>query len=363
MRKGIDVSKHNGTLDWEKIKADGIEFAVIRIGHGNDVELQDDSQANFNMDECERLGIPYDVYIYSYALNESDAESEVKHMLRMIKGRKPHNIWYDMEDADGYKAKNNIPLNAANAELYTRICATFTTEIQLAGYKNVGIYASKSVLEDIIGKEYLEHGDIKVWVAQWNKECTYQGRYDMWQYTSDGIVNGSSARTDMNYYYGSFDDTESGDDTVKDLTSQSVSTKYSIGQHVVFSTCYKSSTDGVASAISAKNMSKNHGLITKIIPGRNNPYLIDDGLCWCNDSDIREVVTETTQAATTKYKIGQKVRVSSYYASSTEKDTSKAVIKNATGTITKVIAGARNPYLLDNGAIGWCNDGDIREVL
>lgn len=70
-----------------------------------------------------------------------------------------------------------------------------------------------------------------------------------------------------------------------------------------------------------------------------------------------------TTAAATKYKVGQKVRVSSYYASSTEVDSNKAVLRNANGTITKVIAGARNPYLLDNGAIGWCNDGDIREVL
>lgn len=63
---------------------------------------------------------------------------------------------------------------------------------------------------------------------------------------------------------------------------------------------------------------------------------------------------------TTKYSIGQKVRVSSYYASATETDLKKAVIKNAVGTITRIIPDAHNPYLLNNGKIGWCNDGDIR---
>lgn len=282
MVKGIDVSKHNGNVDWEKIKADGIEFAIIRIGWGNDSTEQDDPTANRNMDECERLGIPYGVYIYSYALNENDAVSEANHTLRMIKNRNVQvGIWFDMEDADGYKAKNNIPLNVANSELYTKICATFTTEIQSAGYKNVGIYASKSVLEDIIGKEYLKHGDVKVWVAQWSEKCTYSGKYDMWQYTSDGAVAGSSARTDMNYYYGKI-----GKQTNNDISTQST-TAYAIGQHVIFSTCYKSSTDDISKHIPATNMARNHGIITNIVTGAKNPYLLDDGLCWVNDGDIR----------------------------------------------------------------------------
>lgn len=204
--KGIDVSKHNGTLDWNRIKASGIEFAIIRVGHGNDIPSQDDAQAIRNMNECERLGIPYGVYLYSYALDVKEAESEAKHMLRMINGRKPKiGIWFDMEDADNYKSNHGLPLNAANSRIYTNICAAFTTAIQAAGYRNVGIYASKSVFDTIIGKEYLQYGSIKVWVAQWADTCTYTGNYDMWQYTSNGMVDGSSARTDMNYYYGSLE--------------------------------------------------------------------------------------------------------------------------------------------------------------
>ena len=70
--------------------------------------------------------------------------------------------------------------------------------------------------------------------------------------------------------------------------------------------------------------------------------------------------SSSTTTNETKYKVGQKVNVSSYYKSSTETNPSKAVIKNAVGTITKIVQNAHNPYLLDNGNIGWCNDGDIR---
>lgn len=74
-------------------------------------------------------------------------------------------------------------------------------------------------------------------------------------------------------------------------------------------------------------------------------------------------VPEKQNSSGTKYAVGQKVRVSSYYASSTETNPDKAVRRNAAGTITRVIPGAHNPYLLDNGEIGWCNDGDVREVI
>lgn len=299
MYKGIDVSKHNGTLDWNRIKAAGIEFAIIRIGHGSDIKSQDDSQAVRNMDECERLGIPYGVYLYSYALNPEEAESEAHHMLRMIKGKNVQlGIWFDMEDADNYKYNHGLPLVAANSKIYTNICAVFTTAIQEAGYKNVGIYASKSVLDTIIGKEYIQFSDVKIWVAQWADKCTYTGKYDMWQYTSVGKVDGINGNVDMNIYYRNLPSKIS-----PELTAASVQTTapqpaqrtyaYVIGEHVIFSTCYASSTDPISKAIPATNMSRNHGTITKIVDAAN-PYLLDNGLCWVNGGDIRGLYTEET---------------------------------------------------------------------
>ena len=84
----IDVSKHNGVIDWDTTK-ENVDGVIIRVGHGNDSTKQDDPQAIRNMEECERLGIPYGVYLYSYALNNAEAESEAAHALRMVEGYNP----------------------------------------------------------------------------------------------------------------------------------------------------------------------------------------------------------------------------------------------------------------------------------
>lgn len=90
----IDVSSHDGLIDWNRIE-EHIEGVIIRIGYGNDIEGQDDKQAIRNMNECERLGIPYGVYIYSYALTSDEVTSEINHTLRMLQGRSPvRGVWF-----------------------------------------------------------------------------------------------------------------------------------------------------------------------------------------------------------------------------------------------------------------------------
>ena len=79
----IDVSSYNGFIQWDNMK-NYIEGAIIRIGYGSDIQSQDDTAAIRNMDECERLGIPYGVYLYSYALDYYDAASETAHALRLL---------------------------------------------------------------------------------------------------------------------------------------------------------------------------------------------------------------------------------------------------------------------------------------
>lgn len=202
MKKGIDVSKHNGKLDWSKLKAQGVEFAIIRIGYGSDNTDQDDKYAEYNMAECERLGIPYGVYIYSYALNEASVESEVKHTLRMIKGHNPElGVYFDMEDADGYKSRAGISVYNAK-ELLTGFCKQFCEAIEAAGYK-AGTYANLDYFKNVLDKDQLDNW--LIWLAQWKVsepaiEC------DMWQYTSDGVFDGVTGRFDMNYLYTEISD-------------------------------------------------------------------------------------------------------------------------------------------------------------
>ena len=80
-KKGIDVSVHNGKIDWQKVKNDGIDFAIIRCGYGQNMTSQDDAYWEYNVSECERLGIPYGVYLYSYANTLAKAKSEAQHVL------------------------------------------------------------------------------------------------------------------------------------------------------------------------------------------------------------------------------------------------------------------------------------------
>lgn len=191
---GIDVSKHNGTVDWESVKDAGIQFAIIRIGFGDDMESQDDSQAVRNMDECERLGIPYGVYIYSYALTtEGETESavsEANHVKRMIADRNPQlGVWYDIED----KCQDSL----SKQEL-TDIAVAFLEEMRPTGL-NLGVYANLYFWNNRLDSERLNgYGR---WVAQWSDECTYEGTYQLWQYTDKGNVSGIDGNVDMDIWY------------------------------------------------------------------------------------------------------------------------------------------------------------------
>ena len=192
---GVDVSEHQGIIDWEKVKNNGIAFAIIRCGYGKDDPSQDDKMFARNVAECERLNIPYGIYLYSYALDIEGAKSEAAHALRLISGHNPElGIWFDMEDADGYKLRNGMPSNNTLVEM----CITFCEIMKENGYKT-GVYANLSWLMNQLNDSRLDIYD--KWVAQWNATCDYTKKYIMWQYTSDGTVKGIEGRVDMNKYY------------------------------------------------------------------------------------------------------------------------------------------------------------------
>lgn len=193
-KKGIDVSSNNGNVNWEQVKNLGYQFAIIRLGYGNDETKQDDSQFIRNVNECERLGIPYGVYLYSYALNLNEAKSEVSHALRMLKNVRnnfKYGVWFDMEDADNYKKRHGMPSNQTLID----ICYTFCENIEKAGYYT-GIYASLSWLNNQLNSRKLDRFD--KWVAHWYVEKTsYNKVYSIHQYTDKENIGGK--RFDCNY--------------------------------------------------------------------------------------------------------------------------------------------------------------------
>lgn len=191
MLKGIDVSTHNGVIDWNKVKTQ-IDYAIIRCGFGSDQASQDDKQFKRNVEECIRLGIPFGIYLYSYANTLEKANSEANHVLRLVnpyKEKVSMGIWYDIED----KIQANLEKN-----LLANIISIFCNKIEENGYY-VGIYANKNWLENRIDNSLKER--YAIWIAQYNSKCTYSGKYYMWQYTSDGNVNGINGRVDMNECY------------------------------------------------------------------------------------------------------------------------------------------------------------------
>ena len=181
----IDVSEHQGNINWDQVKSTGVEGVIIRCGYGDDIASQDDIYWKRNADECTRLGIPFGVYIYSYATSMAQAESEAQHALRCVKGYKlSYPIYLDLEHSG---------TEAGAVDRAKR----FGDIIEAAGYW-CGIYANLSWWNN-----YLPGLDrFTKWIAQYNSQCDYTGKNkDMWQYTSGGRVAGISENVDMNECY------------------------------------------------------------------------------------------------------------------------------------------------------------------
>lgn len=191
--KGIDVSKWNGKIDWNKVAKSDVDYAIIRCGYGSDIKSQDDPYWATNVAGCEKYNIPYGVYIYSYATTTSQAKSEANHVLRLIKGHTLNfPIYYDMEDSSQAKLSKSKREKIANA---------FLKVISDAGYE-CSIYANLNWWNNYLPGSLAQQTAWK-WVAQYNNNaCTYTGSYLMWQCTSTGKVSGISGNVDINFWFG-----------------------------------------------------------------------------------------------------------------------------------------------------------------
>lgn len=194
---GIDVSKYQKNIDWEKVKNDGIKFAILRCGIGQDIVSQDDAYYEKNVSGCVSQNIPYGVYIYSYANTVEKAVGEANHVLRLVEGKNlSYPIYYDMEDKSILKDPDG---NSNSKETIGKIAEAFVTTIENAGYK-AAIYSGYSFANTNLTNKRFKTMDF--WVARYNVYCRYSRPYQMWQFTSDGHVDGISGRVDMNYTIG-----------------------------------------------------------------------------------------------------------------------------------------------------------------
>lgn len=187
---GIDVSRHNGKIDWKNLakKNKEISYAILRAGYGK-VSTQKDDQFENNYKGCKDAGLYVGCYWYSYATTPEEAEAEARCCLNAIKGKEfDYPVYFDVEEARALnKGKNTV----------SAMIRAFCTIIEQAGYW-AGIYMSASAATDLLTNDVKRR--YAMWVADWREGRTkpaYTSQYGMWQYTSKGKLVGSTATFDL----------------------------------------------------------------------------------------------------------------------------------------------------------------------
>lgn len=187
--KGIDVSVHNGNIDWNKVKNAGIQFAILRAGYGK-VASQKDKQFENNYAGAKGVGIPVGVYWFSYAKTVEEARQEAEVCVSILAGKQfEFPVFFDQED------KETLATGKANCSAMVR---AFCEVLEKNGYW-VGLYTSRSMLsthiEDDIKTRYA------LWVAEWGAKLNYNGSVGIWQYCETGKVDGISGNVDLDIAY------------------------------------------------------------------------------------------------------------------------------------------------------------------
>ena len=180
---GIDVSEHQGIIDWDKVKKSGVDFAILRAGYGKEIS-QVDKQFERNYSECKRLNIPVGAYWYTYATTADEARQEASVCLRTLTGKSfEYPVAFDIEE------KSSL-IRAS------KLCEAFCSELEKAGYYTA-IYSFKSAFENNIDNEkydtFLSHVGVE--------KSDYSGNYGLWQYSWTGRIDGISGDVDLDYAY------------------------------------------------------------------------------------------------------------------------------------------------------------------
>ncbi|WP_165352295.1 glycoside hydrolase family 25 protein [Massilimicrobiota timonensis] len=269
MFKGADISKHNGKIDFSIIK-NQLDFIILRAAYRGITyrKIYTDEKFFDNIEQINEMNIPVGLYIYSTAVNESEGIKEAEYCLSLAKNyRITYPIIIDIEDETNQGCLSKQEL--------TNIIKAFCETIENNNYYAM-FYCSKYWYTTKLDSQALKKYDR--WIAQWEaKECEID--CGIWQYTSKGKIVGISGSVDLNYSYKNYPLIIKNNELnkIKNRT-------YEVGDKVSFDRCYISSD----SDISLSSL-YHSGIITKIIPGAKNPYLIGDGICWVRESDIKNI--------------------------------------------------------------------------
>ncbi|MCR5656701.1 MAG: glycoside hydrolase family 25 protein [Butyrivibrio sp.] len=196
IKNGIDVSRFQGEIDFTKVKASGIDFAMIRVGLRGSTEgaiLQDDTFDN-NIKNAIRAGLDVGVYFYSQAVNSQEAREEAQYVLDMLE---PYNVKYpvviDIEASESSDARTKGLDNAT----YSEIATTFCEMVKTSGYTPM-IYGNNRTFIAMLSENELQN--YPVWIADYADPMYFPYKFDMWQYTDSGKVDGIDGDVDLDLY-------------------------------------------------------------------------------------------------------------------------------------------------------------------
>ena len=207
IQQGIDVSYHNGTLDWSTIKAAGVDFAILRAayrGYGTEGTLVRDAKFAEYMQGAMSQGIPVGAYIYSQAITTAEAVQEANYILNIVRGYSldlPIVFDYEFAGVKTGRLDSAWSSGKLNKSKMTDIALAFCDTIKNAGYDAM-VYANKTFLSKNLDHEVIENAGYEIWLAHYTTNTNYTGDYKIWQYTSSGKIPGIANKVfDCNFMY------------------------------------------------------------------------------------------------------------------------------------------------------------------
>lgn len=333
---GIDVSQHQGKINWDAVKGN-IDFAILRLGWiGNKENHTLDTQFERNYSECIRLGIPVGVYVYCYSSSEAAAKSGANWAIKKLNGKQLQlPVYIDMED-------NSIA--GLGKEVLTNICIAFNGVIEAAGLW-AGVYANANWFNNYLIKDTIKR-KYTTWIAHYTSgNSKYAGEYDVWQNSSSGKISGIAGNVDTNYMYRDLPG-EIGNKTTVQENNKHVEI---VENNVQNYTTYTVKSGDTLSVIAAKyNTTYQKIAADNSIADPNKIY----------PGQVLKIYTNGTVAK--EIKIGSKVQYQGYlYRDSYGNGKGKYV--NGTYTVTTLIKNRAYGVNLNSG-LGWVKESDCKVV-
>ena len=195
-RLGIDVSNHQGDIDWTQVSDAGMQFAMIRVGYRGyeSGAIQTDEQATVNLDGAQQAGLDAGVYFFSQAVSVAEAEEEAEFVLSFLAGRTLEMpVVFDWEYISA-----DARTGAMDAETLTQCAKAFCEKIKSAGYEPMVYFNSDQAVTHYILTELTDYG---FWLALYNERMTFPYKVDIWQYTQEGTVPGIATPVDIDLQF------------------------------------------------------------------------------------------------------------------------------------------------------------------